>query len=49
MELSDLDLPIAQISWFVVHPLRVETNAEMLMGFRGWPLGTWQLAMMPSV
>lgn len=48
MELSDLDLPIAQISWFVVHPLRVETNAEMLMGLEA-PLGTWQLAMMPSV
>lgn len=32
-ELSDLDLPIEQISWFVVRPLGVETDAKMLMGF----------------
>lgn len=48
-ELSGLDLSIEPISWFVVRPLRVETDAKMLMGFRGWPLGMWQLATMPSV
>lgn len=48
-ELSGLDLPIEQISCFVVCPLRVETDVKMLMGFRGWPLGMWQLATMPSV
>lgn len=48
-ELSDLDLPIEQISCFVIRPLGVETDAKMLMGFKGWPLRTWQLATMPSV
>lgn len=48
-ELNDLDLPREQISWFAVRPLGVETDAKMLLVFIGWPLGTWQLATMPSV
>lgn len=37
------------VSCSVVHPVGLETDSTMLLSFGGRPLGTWQLAIMPSV
>lgn len=37
------------VSCSVVHPVGLELDSKMLMSFGGRPLGTWQLATMPSV
>lgn len=50
---SILDRSCSQISALVfcsvVHPVGLELDSKMLMSFGGRPLGTWQLATMPSV